>query len=122
MDTLAFSHNWNQKLNADVFTTLRLRNDKRYFAGNRLNVILKGQPKGTAVILEVKNIRLEQINNYIAGLDTGLTAENCKQMIRQMYKNSSPPITWSTQHLSFILLAFEDRKQMNNLFESETPE
>lgn len=121
MDTLAFSHNWNQKLNADVFTTIRLRNDKRYFAGNRLNVILKGQSKGSAVILEVKNIRLDQINNYIAGLDTGLTADNCKQMIRKMYK-SVMNINWSTQQLSFVLLAYEERKQMNNLFESETPE
>ncbi len=121
MDVIAFSQNWNNKLNGQVFTTLRLRNDKKYYAGNRIEILLKGQSKGKAVVLEVKNILLEQINNYIAGIDTGLTAENCKIMIRQMYKNN-PTIDWKNQHLSFVLLAYETRSKTLDLFDNESDE
>ena len=32
-DTINFSYNWNSKLNCSAFTTIRVKNDKKYRIG-----------------------------------------------------------------------------------------
>jgi hypothetical protein len=111
-DQLRFSTNWNNKLECDAFTTLRLSWPQNYRVGLQKEVLLKGsraqnyayQSKGWAAIIDVKRLKLEQINDYIALLDTGLLAAECQDMIRTMYKYK--PINWDTQLLDFILLKY----------------
>ena len=106
MHTLNFSHNWNNKLANMAFTTLRLSNAK-YEKGSKWAVRFKGQyrPK-LAQILEKKQIKLAEINEYIARLDTGYSKAECQQVLRTMYKNSA--VNWDTQKIDFILLAYTD--------------
>lgn len=103
METLPFSNNWNGKLNCDCFTTIRLHNPKKYYKGAQINVTLKGQPKGIYEVVDLKEIYLHQISNWIALLDTGYNAAETQRMIKNMYKNI-PLINWETQLLSYVLL------------------
>ncbi len=116
MDKLDFSYNWNNKLRCRCFTTLRLRNDEKYHKGARFEVSMQGYARGQAKVIDVKYLKLEQISEWIARLDTGYSAKECKEMIKQMYKNV-PLIDWKKQELAYVLLAWEGQKGMNNLFE-----
>ncbi|MFR9165016.1 MAG: ASCH domain-containing protein [Dysgonomonas sp.] len=116
MDKLDFSYNWNNKLRCRCFTTLRLRNDEKYYKGARFEVSMSGYPKGKAKVVDIKIIKLNQINEWIARLDTGYSARETKDILKKMYKNK-PYINWDTQELSYALLAWENQEKMQSLFE-----
>lgn len=103
-----FSHNWNKKLDATAFTTIRLRNDNKYKIGAEFYINLKHERrninKGVARCVDVKHFKLAQLNNFIAYLDTGYNVSECRRMFEIMYKNVQPPINWDEQELSLILL------------------
>jgi len=104
-ENLDFTYNWNNKLDCNAFSTLRIRNDKKYFVGARKNVRLKETKKGIADIVAVSYFTLDKINESIARLDTGYSVEQCREIIKTMYKNK--PIDWSTQQLVFCILVYE---------------
>ncbi len=115
---LDFGTNWNNKLNCCVFTTIRLYNPIKYCVGNRFDVRLKGQHKGYAILLEVKKIYLDQINEFTARIDTGYSAEECRKMIETMYKNRR--VDWKSQPLAFCLLQYDKQENEPKLnFENE---
>ena len=101
-EDLAFGYNWNNKLNCLSFSTIRLRNDKKYFVGAKKDIWLKGEYKGVATIVAISYFTLDKINESIARLDTGYSAEECRDIIRKMYKD----IDWNTQQLCFCILAY----------------
>lgn len=109
MDDLKFEYNWNGKLNNNCFTTIRLHNPNKYAIGAKLNILLENKPKGTATILEVKPFHLEKLNEFTARIDTGYPKEQCKDMIKKMYKNK-PLINWDKQLFDLVLLQY-DRPQ-----------
>jgi len=111
---LKFSYNWNGKLNCQCFTTLRLNQPMKYYKGAVFNVFLNNQPKGRAKVLEVNCFTIDQINEFVARVDTGLSAKECQRMIREMYKNS-PQINWNTQNLAFCLLEYENKNNQASL-------
>lgn len=109
---LNFSTNWNNKLNCQCFTTIRLHNPKKYFIGAVFRVFLKGFLKGRAEVVGVKICTLKDINEYVARLDTGYSAAECRKIIQTMYKGK--PIVWERQLLNFCLLRYI--KDEPNLF------
>ncbi|GGB98338.1 hypothetical protein [Dyadobacter sediminis] len=102
LPALTYSHNWNNKLNSHVHTTLRLWNPAKYYKGAKFEEFLKGESIGTVLVVEVKKLKLAQVNDYIAGLDTGYLAASCHEMIKSMYKNIVND--WKVQELAFVLL------------------
>lgn len=106
---LEFTHNWNNKLQCKSFTTIRLWNERKYVEGKELPVYLHGFDRGFARIISVKKIKIEQINEHIARLDTGYSARECKELIRTMYKNKN--IDWEKQYLAYCLLQFVEEKK-----------
>jgi hypothetical protein len=84
MDVLSFSYNWNNKLDCQAYTTLRLMSGK-YRVGNQFQVLLNGQDHHKAEVVDVKSLKLAQINEFIAHIDTGYTAEECRNILRRMY-------------------------------------
>jgi len=117
MKKLSFQYNWNNKLRCRCFTTLRLRNDEKYYKGAVYEVDLQGYPKGKAKAVDVKYLTLDKINEWIARLDTGYTAKETRELIRKTYKNK-PHIDWNTQQLSYIILAWKDQEKMLDMFDS----
>jgi hypothetical protein len=115
METLRFSSNWNQKLDCTFFTTIRLRNDRRYFVGAKFSVLLingsRQINKGVCTISQIKYIKLDELDEYTAAIDTGYDAAQCRGILRNFYKNASPSVDWRTQQLAVILF----RKETQNL-------
>ncbi|HBX45537.1 ASCH domain-containing protein [Limibacterium fermenti] len=112
---LNFSYNWNSKLNGKAFTSIRLWNDRKYTIGMGYDIYLNDIFRGRAVLLSIKRIKLESINEHIARLDTGYSANECRELIRKMYKNKR--MDWSSQYLAYLLFTFDDGKR--GLFNSQ---
>ena len=70
--------------------------------------MLNKKPLFTADIIAIKHFFLKDINDYVAALDTGYSAEECRKMIQTMYKASN--IDWNTRLLSLVLF----RKNKNS--------
>jgi len=86
MNTIKFSYNWNNKLNCNCFTTIRIANNK-YKVGETYDIYLKDKLLFKAQIIEIKPFRLDQINEFIARLDTGYSKQETTEIIKRMYKN-----------------------------------
>ncbi len=104
---LKFSHNWNNKLNATAFTTLRLHVPGRFFVGQKVRVTLKGQSRGIYSIKAIKRLTINKLNDYIAFIDTGYSLTECIKIIKTMYSKQN--INWETQLLDFPLLVKETK-------------
>lgn len=100
MQQLKFSHNWNNKLNCNCFTTLRIENLNKYKVGNIFEVILKKEVLKKVMVIEVKSLYLHQLNEYISQLDTGYSTPETKEIFKKMF----PKIDFSTTKLNFVLL------------------
>lgn len=61
---LKFSYNWNNKLDCNYFTTLRL---SEFTVGELYEVAAPKKEMFLAEVLAVKYIFIEHINDYIAG-------------------------------------------------------
>lgn len=105
---LHFYQNWNGKLSfSKYFTTIRLHNPKKYQIGRVLEIYQNGKSKESAEIISIKTIRIEQINEFIAAIDTGYDVEKAKELIRSIYEEVKP----SPDHAKydFILLKWVTR-------------
>lgn len=76
--------------------------------------MLHNKPIFTADIIAIRHFYLKDINDFVAGLDTGYNAHECRKMIQTMYKNSK--IDWEKRMLSLILL----RRNKNASIQSKT--
>lgn len=100
MKALNFSYNWNNKLDNRAFTSIRLSDE--YKVMDEFIINFKGQPKGTARIIEIKEFFIDQLNPFMAYIDTGYSVDECKNIIKKMYPNAN----WQTVKLKFILLKY----------------
>jgi glucuronate isomerase len=104
-DTVDFYYNWNNKLDNHAFTTLRFHNPSKYVIENVFRIRLKGKMLGVAELKAVKTITLHQLNPYITYLDTGYDVEQCRNILKKMYKNKN--VNLETQLFDFCLFVFE---------------
>jgi uncharacterized protein YqfB (UPF0267 family) len=91
MKRIDFSHNWNNKLDCQSFTTLRLKNGEKYQT-DELYEIYMGEnqlPKLTAKLLNIKEIKLYEITEWIAQLDAGCSLEEFKEIIKRIYPDAA---------------------------------
>lgn len=117
-ERIEFSKNWNAKLCGEVFTTMRLHDSVRNCVGAVKHIYLKGRWKGDARIIDVRRIRLSDINLFVSMLDTGLRPDECRKMLRALYKNR-PGINWETQLIDLCLLEYLKESKAPRLFKEE---
>lgn len=77
MNEINFSKNWNNKLDCDVFTTIRKwTRDKDEFYKNRIDakfrIILDGEFIGLARLRDRKAFRLDSLPRMLLKLDVGV--------------------------------------------------
>lgn len=101
-DIINFSTNWNNKVACNYFTTIRLKNCKKYEIGKTYEIHLQGKFLKHALIEDIKTIKLADVNEFIGGLDTGYSAHETKEIMKRMYGNKVQDI--NTQPFYFILL------------------
>ena len=93
MENLDFTYNWNRKLDCDMYTTIRI-NQTKFYAGNQFNIRLKKADHHRAEVVEVKTFALDKLNAFMAGIDTGYSVEECKQVIRRMYGEKADSLVY----------------------------
>ncbi len=93
---IKFSHNWNNKLDSNYFTTIRRYNPDKYYPDAVHSVMLKTKGKwvtcyNKARIIDVKMLKLSQIvdNPWICGLDTGYSPKETEVILRRMHKDTT---------------------------------
>lgn len=102
MSAVKFSYNWNGKLFCQCLSTIRLRNDAKYYVGAEVELQFKSRSLGTGIIRSITHFKLHKLNESMARLDTGYDEHTARQMIHTMYKNVV--FDWGAQYLSFIII------------------
>jgi len=118
MQRLTFSTNWNNKLDCGSFTTIRLSG--RFNIGEEIEVFFRDNRRaGRFKIIGKKRISLDGINDWIAYIDTGYSAVECKDILRKMYKKSVKD--WTNQSIYYYLISkFKtEKKPEPSLFSGE---
>jgi hypothetical protein len=106
MQKIDFSCDWNKKLGCNAFTSIRLSD--RFHVGELIEVRLKNKLLFHATIVGKKSFLLNEINDYIAYVDTGYDAKACRNIIQKMYVKHN--IDWDTKKIIFYLLRKEIEK------------
>ena len=107
---LHFSHNWNNKLNCESFSTVRLRNDNKYQLLDLYRIFLKREvyPQNVdfaiARLQAISHFYLHQVTPGITFLDANLSKIDFIQMIESMYK--SKHINFHQQQMSFLVFQY----------------
>ena len=114
-ERLEFEDNFNNKLNCQCFTTIRIHQPVRNAIGAVKQVYLKGVWKGNARIIHATTITMDRINLPMAKLDSGLMPEECRRLIRNLYRNR-PGINWEAQQLDYLLLEYINESKEPKLF------
>ena len=112
----SFSNNWNGKLNNECFTTIRLSG--RFNVGMIIDIELKGRSMGPAKVLDRKRLTLDQINDWMAFLDTDYPAKECRDILKRMHHGVPD---WSNQPLYYYLLKYVKTDQKKPSTETLLP-
>ena len=65
--------------------------------------------------MHAATLTLDRINLPVAKLDTGLLPDECRRLIRTLYKNRSG-INWEAQQLDYLLLEYINESKEPKLF------
>ena len=106
-EVLGFSYNWNNKLDCKAFTSIRLDSAK-YVIGNKYTIVMKGRQPEQATLMDKKVFKLSQLTAFMSYIDTGYSLDECKNIIRTMYKNM-PRVNVDLALFAFLLLV-KDKK------------
>jgi hypothetical protein len=108
-DSIRFQRNWNNKLNCDYFTSIRM-NGAKYQLGKTLKLFLHQngvyRNMGNVKVVEAKPIRMHQLNRSMTLLDAGLEIDKFKEMLWFMYKDRVPDL----DKVEFVFLILEKQK------------
>jgi len=108
---ISFSHNWNNKLSCDVFTTVRIENKGKYKPNQLYDIVLSSNSQkepvsqGKARIMLIQPFLLDNVSEGIALIDTGLNKLKFIELVRTMYKNTG--IDFTSKRMSLIFLKYE---------------
>lgn len=110
METISFTHNWNNKLYCRSFSTVRIENPIKYRLNQEYRIFLnqvKGKPpidRGIATLIHIEYFNLFDVNPAICYLDANLNKETFIKLVLTMYKNSG--IDFNKKRMSFLVLQF----------------
>jgi hypothetical protein len=102
---IIFNHNWNNKLDCNCFTSIRL-NSNKFIINENYSCLLKSNKnvqinKGTVRLVAKYITYLDKLTDLTCYLNTGYSAEETKNIIRSMYKNTV--FDWNTQKINVLL-------------------
>lgn len=98
MKKLNFKLNYNHKLNARFFTTIRLSKGD-YKAGETVEVHLRHKYIYPAQIINIKTCSLSELPQMTACIDTGMSLPESIRLIKSIY----PGANWNVDKLDIIL-------------------
>jgi len=110
--TTNFKTNWNSKLNCQAFTTFRIHNKNKYQVGKIHKITLDGKFKKFARIEQVIKVKLTNVTNMMAYIDTGYPLKDFIKIVEKMYKGHDI----SQLEFCFILFVTESQEKQGKLF------
>jgi hypothetical protein len=106
MERLNFTHNWNKKLDCDMFSTIRLWNPPKHYEGKEVDIYDKSvnppRYKGRGKYEIVSEFKLNQLKPAAAMLDTGYSLAETLSVIRTMYYKTVPNL--EQQPFAYIII------------------
>ncbi len=115
METVSFTHNWNQKLNCRSFSTVRIENPIKYRLNQEYRIYLKQtglkQPidKGVAILKHIEYFNLYEVNEAVCYLDANLNRDTFIKLVLTMYKNSG--VDFRVKRMAFMIFQYLTIKQ-----------
>ena len=103
MKKMDFPFNWNNKLDCHVFTSLHVSNE--YDFNDIIEIKLSNMHYCRAKVIGKKYFNIDQVNAFVAGVDTGYSVEDCKKLLLKMFPDKN--INWKTQPIYLYLLRRE---------------
>lgn len=120
MNRINFSHNWNRKLDCNVFSTIRLHNPAVYSPGKTFEVYetttKPARFRGRVEVVEVWPFYLHQLKPAMAMLDTGYSLPETINIIKTMYIKDHPDID-KTEFAYILLKKIKVETNQQKLFE-----
>lgn len=99
INKIKFSTNWNNKLDCNYFTTIRLFG-KKYGIGKTFEIVLKENHLCNAIVQDMIVTKMEYLNDFNCFLDTGYSKEETEKIFKKMY----PKIDFENEFLVIVLL------------------
>lgn len=109
---IKFGKNWNNKLECDYFTTIRLltKDKALYYNENRglaFNVMLKDEKHSEAVLVGLDALRLKDIPEWLIATDAALDVTQFKRLMYRMYHGKKE---WFGELTQMLILIFKKVK------------
>jgi hypothetical protein len=82
---LPFSYNWNNKLDCECFSSIRIWNDRKYIPGTKFKVVCKGKSPFIAELVISNKIQIQHFTEYQALIDTGYSLKKLQEILQKMY-------------------------------------
>lgn len=96
MDTIHFSYNWNNKLDCNIFTTIRIYNKQKHYIGAQFNITWQFEKETIELeprqIVLLNTFTLDKFTPGMALIDTGYDLPEAKAIIMNMYHKYYPDI------------------------------
>ncbi len=88
MNLIHFCHNWNQKLDQKIFTTIRKYDYKKWkyyrsAEGNPFRVVLNGKTYGDVTLISVQSVQLKEMPKGLLCSDTGADIKEAFKIFRR---------------------------------------
>jgi hypothetical protein len=104
MNHIDFSKNWNNKLDCQVFTTIRFNDTHQ--VGDTVLITLEGHVKGEASIIQKLRIEnIDKVSEWIAYLDIGESKAYLTKLFENFYAKKFP--NWRQKELYYYLIKFK---------------
>ena len=113
-ERIEFNDNPNGKLNCQFFPLIRLHNQIKNAVGSQKQIYLKGVYKGSAMIMTSRSLKLAEITDEMAMLNSGIDAECLKKRLKAILHY--PAINWDMQLLDYMVLGFTKESREPKLF------
>lgn len=102
---IRFTKNWNRKLHCNIFPCIRRHDDIFFRIGDNFDIDLQINNSslrigGTVKLIAKKTFKFKDLNDIMAYLDTGKTAEAEKKMLKEIYP-------YATENTLFDYLIFQ---------------
>ena len=97
---IKFSYNWNNKLSCKCFTTMRL--SSRFLVGDTVRIYLKDKYYAKGIIRTKSSFKMQRMTEAMAYIDTGYSLEECKTILKKMYRSSE--IQWNIQDIYLYVI------------------
>ena len=84
MEQIKFTYNWNNKLDCNFFTTIRLQS-KKFEKNKNFEIVLKNQVHCKVVIVDMWICKINDLKDFVCYLDTGYNNKETINMFKKMY-------------------------------------